>query len=1208
MLSELIKIKGSFIKAVNILKDFYDEELNQYKLDSYYVNPSAREALYSISKGLHPTSKERVHLISGTYGSGKSHFALVTANYLTKNSDSKDLEMIFRRTREKDPGKATEIYRVRNINKPYFLILLEGYDPDGAEHALLKGLKDHLKRENLPEEIFKTSFQSALNKIEEWENNKPEFFKEMKEILIEEGQDIGTIKDELREGFREAPYRLFKKIHLKITTSPFEPIYYEKVSQIYSQISELLINEHQYKGVVIIWDQFDEHIRSTRHTDLGREEGCLRNLVEIIERSGENQLHLILISHHLPHEYLRGEISEEALHNWERIEGRFHQHLLEAIKESEELIDYAITQQKENEGWNEVERCIERSTRMIDMIIELGLFQKDKDWVMDTICKGTFPLHPISTYCLPRISDVVGQAERTMFTFFEEENKEGGFTKFINENCPIQQGKLNFYTAEKLFDFFKQAIESNSFTHHVVKNYSEAISKIKDPEEILTQQVMKAIAVINTIKTKHSAIPLLATLSNLSLLLNIEENRLKPLLASLFESKALWIRTNGEYDFGTGQTIVNFEEDFAKIKEGLRWDNPIYELNSLYTPGDIIARGYERDYWVTRKLHTEYIDATSLDNIRDWESKIKNEYKDAFALYVITESEGEINEAKRKAVNIKNPQVVIVVPKKPLRIFSPLKNVKVLEKLKKQKTSYDIEDTEAYHMWKDRYDSEKKKLNDEILKWKDIETLFCFSNGETLSTTGKKDTDIADYIMYRVFDKTPIVKHRRMANREEQDQKNDRIKLTTAILDVKKEEIECLAKGRAPAEKTILEHTFDPQGMLEIRSQGNSDYYRFREPKDDKMIEVWEMMKNNLLRSGPCSDFKNLVIKLQLPPYGLSTRVIELFLSAFFRLHPNRFTIKTKKTKYSPWESQEFIGDTIYEIVNNPDLERVIVEYRDKFPLEDEYLLTINIIVSPEKEYLGKLPLIDGVGKLFIEWFKSLPPITMSAIDLGPQSRSFLQTIAESTRDMDKMDKRELLFEIIPSAVGIEKKLDIWDKSDLEKFDSHFKNIVDELNNYPDEVLKKAINCFKIIFNVKGDTAVDVMEKVKNWYNELDPAVKEHKFTGYAQKILNFANIQRVDQFKDKFLVELPKQLGFNEFKQWENLEQTLENYRKKIAEAKIEVEKYHKSVVRPAEVKKLSKKAELLKDSLKQKIQHAHLDKKEILMLLEELIEEYRK
>jgi hypothetical protein len=49
MLNKLIKIKGGFVRAVKIKDDFFDEGLNKYKLESYYVNPSARDAFYSIS-------------------------------------------------------------------------------------------------------------------------------------------------------------------------------------------------------------------------------------------------------------------------------------------------------------------------------------------------------------------------------------------------------------------------------------------------------------------------------------------------------------------------------------------------------------------------------------------------------------------------------------------------------------------------------------------------------------------------------------------------------------------------------------------------------------------------------------------------------------------------------------------------------------------------------------------------------------------------------------------------------------------------------------------------------------------------------------------------------------------------------------------------------------------------------------------------------
>jgi len=1206
MLKQLIKIKGGFVKAVKITDDLFDEELNRDKLDSYYVNHSARDAFYSISRGLHPTSRNRVHLISGTYGSGKSHFGLVIANYLTKNSSSKDFEMIFRRIKEKDPNKSAEIKSIRNIDRPYLLVLLESYKEDGAELAFLKGLKDSLtdpKRGNLPEDTLKTSYQSAVSKIEDWEKEKPDFIKEMENELESKGYDVDTLKDKLK-AYSEDAYQRLKELHRKITRHEFIPEYNEKAPKIYLEISELLIKDHRYKGIAIIWDQFDEHVRNIKSGNLGREENFLRNFVETIERSGESQLHLILISHHPPHTYLRGEISEEALHNWERIEGRFQQLTLTAIDESEELIDYALTHQKETDQWKEVEVEIERSTKLIDEIVNLGLYtEKSREWVTETICKGAFPLHPIATYCLPRISDVVGQAERTMFTFFEEETKEGGLSKFINENPTFIKDRLNLYPADKLFDFFKEAIKNTSETRHIIKNYIDALGRVSDSQDILTQRVMKALAIINTIKTKHP-LSLPAKSHNLSLLLNFDEHRINSLLESLKVNEVLWLKASDEYDFRIGELISNFKDDLETTKRDLLWDNPILDLEKNYPPKKIIAREYENKYRVTRRLFAHYINVDGLNNIYLFENEIKNEYKDGIVLFIVAESNDEIEEAKRKAVIINNPQIVIAIPKHPLKIYDTLKNVKALEKLK-EKPTYTLEGTQAYDERKDRYDNEKQKLNDEIDKWRKITSLNWFSNGEGLDTTDKKDTDIADAIMFKVFDKTPVIEHEKMANRWIQDQKSDRIQLNSKILDVNKDRIDYIWKGKKPAEKTILEQTFRPQKMLKIERKGNSDYYEVIEPTIEPMKEIWDLMKKYMLESGPRTEFKKLVRELQLSPYGLSPRVIELFLSAFFYLHPNRFAIKTKKTKHSLFELREFIGDTVYEIVNDPYPEKVVIEYREKVPVEEDYLLIINSIVSPDKDW-GKLPIITGVGLLFIKWFQKIPTVTICAIDLTNNCKKFLEKMGKVNKDVDL---RELLFKELPISLDITKEMGIWDKDDLEQFESVFKEVVDDINQYPDKIVKKVVSCFAEVFDVKKETKYDVMGKIKYWYGELDASVKQFRFTGDELKLRKYADIDQTDQFEQKFLIELPKELGIKEYTKWENVDEVLKKYKTRLLKAKIEIEKYHKKFGKPpAKPIKLSKLAESLKDSLKEKIRKAGMKKEEIIMLLEELLEEYKK
>lgn len=1207
MLNEIIKIKGGFVRAVKVMDDLFNEELNRRKLESYYSNPSARDAFYSISEGLRPTSPARVHLVSGTYGSGKSHFGLVIANYLMKNSDSEELKMIFYRIREKDPNRASEIFNIRNTDNPYLVVLLESYDPDGAEHALLGALQDALedpRRGNLPEDVLKTSYHSALNKIQEWEEKKPGFFTELTGLLHDEtGESIDELKYRLVPGLNEEAYRLFKELHLKVTTSQFMPLFNEKASRIYPQISELLVKEHGYKGIAIIWDQFNDHLESTASSLLGKEVSFLRDFVEKVERP-ENQLHLVVVSHNPPHTYIRGKITKEALDNWMTLEGRFRQHVLTAIEEAEELIDSAIAQVWETEQGKNVEREIEQSaTRFIDAIMELDLYpNKDRDWIMDTVCKGAFPLHPLTTYCLPRLSDAVGQAERTMFTFFEEATKDGGLTRFTNESAAhTNDGKLNLYTAEKLFDFFKEAIDGTPETKHIARNYVEAMNKVKAPKEIPTQRIMKALAVIRTMKN-----PISSTSSNLALLLDLQESKIRPLLDSLVESEVLWVKANGEYEFRSGLTLFNLDEDFRKAREGVSWDNPLAVLSAEYHPETIIAREYTNDYSVTRALDTYYINAEGLTNTTGYEKRIADNYLDAILLYVVAEGASDIEKARKLAINVRHPQIVIAIPKSPLNVYEGLRNVKALNNLGSE-APYNLEGTEANKIWKDRYDTEKAKLDGEITRWKTVSNLDWFREGGTLDTTGMSDEDITDLVMFNVFDKTPVVEHRKMANRYEQDDRAHRVTLNTVILDTKSDEISYPAKGRVPAERTILEQTFKSQGMLKERVEGNLSYFRIVEPTNRNMIEVWALIKTCLTQSGGRAQFTKLVRDLQLPPYGVCPRAIELFISAFLRFHRARISIKTKRTKTSPWEKRDFIGETIYEIVNYPDPEWVLVEYREQLPLEEDYLLEVNGIISPDETWDSKFNAIDGVGKLFVAWIQNLPQVAKSNIEDG-KCRVFLEEIGDVDGDQDM---RELLLEKLPHALGIEKGLEHWNQEDLDGFRNLFKQVVDELNNYPEEVVvKKGIENFKCAFDVKGDTDYDVMAKIRNWFNNLGAAAKEHKYSGPAALLMKHANIKSTDRFDDKFLVELPRELGLGEYTKWQNAEDVLNTYRNILSKAKAEIETVHvKATGEPFDkAQGLPPKAESLKESLKQLIDKTTIGRDEIILALERLLEEYRR
>lgn len=81
-ISDLIKINPRFLRSVNIERDFGDA----LALEGYVSTAETSRYLQRIGRGLRAESGERAWRITGDFGSGKSSFALVLANILSRQA------------------------------------------------------------------------------------------------------------------------------------------------------------------------------------------------------------------------------------------------------------------------------------------------------------------------------------------------------------------------------------------------------------------------------------------------------------------------------------------------------------------------------------------------------------------------------------------------------------------------------------------------------------------------------------------------------------------------------------------------------------------------------------------------------------------------------------------------------------------------------------------------------------------------------------------------------------------------------------------------------------------------------------------------------------------------------------------------------------------------------------------------------------------
>ncbi len=130
-ISELLRVSPRFMRSVNLERDFEDAQA----LEGYVTTQETERHLTRIGSALRPESGQRAWRITGDFGSGKSSFALVLANLLSRPSG--ELPPSIRKLRGKLGLPA---------NAPKFLPVLVTGSREPVAKAILRGLHDTLNQ------------------------------------------------------------------------------------------------------------------------------------------------------------------------------------------------------------------------------------------------------------------------------------------------------------------------------------------------------------------------------------------------------------------------------------------------------------------------------------------------------------------------------------------------------------------------------------------------------------------------------------------------------------------------------------------------------------------------------------------------------------------------------------------------------------------------------------------------------------------------------------------------------------------------------------------------------------------------------------------------------------------------------------------------------------------------------------------------------
>lgn len=483
-MKDSIKINDNYRPSTNINFDLGSEFL----VEGFIPTTSTLDLLeFLLQPVIHKDSSTfRSHLLTGAYGKGKS-YTLLLAIELLKNDISPDVKKRFvNKVRTKRPYFADKLNEIGIDNKSKLLPVLVTGGYSSLSLYLSSALNLSLERANLDGIVLNSNFHTALKYINSWKDKYKQAFETFNKLIVPYEFNVNSFKLSLKNNDEKAIV-IFKKIFPQITNGTvFDNISEFKVIEDYRKVSKQ-ISKDGYSGLYIVYDEFSKFLESTNNDMSEGDIKLLQDLAELANSSSAIcQTHLTLVSHKIPTSYFS---DAKSINEWEAISGRFDvKDLFGSNNQEYEIVEGMLDI---NNEYLKSRKNYEIENRFLktfkDKCISKKLFGED----FEDLTYKCYPLHPITLYVLPRLSEKIAQNERSLFSFIVS-NASNSLSSFINSNHDGERLML-----DNLFDYFLP-IFRNAPKNSIMFKVFLMVNSIDNNEviSILAKKIARSIALL----------------------------------------------------------------------------------------------------------------------------------------------------------------------------------------------------------------------------------------------------------------------------------------------------------------------------------------------------------------------------------------------------------------------------------------------------------------------------------------------------------------------------------------------------------------------------------------------------------------------------------------------------------------------------------------------------------------------------------------
>ncbi len=147
-IADVVKLKSGYANFVELKSAFEAAQENADRMAMYRPTKAHRVAFERICRGLYQPNDKKFYLLSGSYGTGKSHLCLMTANVLSRSSGDPEIAGFHENYAKLDPEKGKLLKNIRKDGQ-YLVAICDYHSGRHFEDVVMKAVFDACEAKGL---------------------------------------------------------------------------------------------------------------------------------------------------------------------------------------------------------------------------------------------------------------------------------------------------------------------------------------------------------------------------------------------------------------------------------------------------------------------------------------------------------------------------------------------------------------------------------------------------------------------------------------------------------------------------------------------------------------------------------------------------------------------------------------------------------------------------------------------------------------------------------------------------------------------------------------------------------------------------------------------------------------------------------------------------------------------------------------------------